>query len=127
MFKHSTKTATLLKEALEKLGVRVLTEVSDGFKHIDLAIPDSRINIEVDGNQHLTDPYQILKDLNRTHYSEKLGYSTIHIPNEEIYSNLGGIASAIAEAAKIREEQLRANTSITSRSEDSDSRNTTPS
>ncbi len=107
MFRHPTKTATILKEALEKLGIRVLSEVGDGHKHVDLAIPDSRINIEVDGSQHLTDSYQILKDLAREHYSDDLGYSTIHIPNEEIYSNLGGIASAIAEAAKIREEQFR--------------------
>lgn len=102
-----TKEALMLKKALEKLGIRVLVEVDDGHKHIDLTIPSARINIEVDGDRHLTDAYQILADLKRAHYSDDLGYDTIHIPNELIESNLGGIASALAEAAKIREEQIK--------------------
>lgn len=105
-FIKPTKEAQELKDALEKLGIRVLAEVNDKYKHIDLAIPDSKINIEVDGVQHLTDPYQILKDMSRSHYSDKLGYETIHIPNQAIHTNLGGIASAVAEAVKIREEIL---------------------
>jgi very-short-patch-repair endonuclease len=106
MFKKSTREAQDLKEALEKLGIRVLVEVNDGHKHIDLAIPSARINIEVDGNKHLIDAHQILSDLKRSHYSDDLGYDTIHISNEAIHSSLGGIASALAEATKIREEQL---------------------
>lgn len=102
-FRRPTKEAKILKEALEKLGLRVLVEVSDGFKHVDLAIPASRINIEIDGIQHLINPYQILSDLKRAHYSDLLGYDTIHIQNELIRTELGAIASAIAEAAKIKE------------------------
>ena len=107
MYMKPTKEAYELKTALEKLGIRVLAEVDDGHKHIDLTIPSSRINIEVDGGQHLTDSSQILKDLVRSHYSDDLGYDTIHIPNQAIHSNLGGIASALAEAAKIREEAFK--------------------
>src|SRR5689334_3065616 len=84
MYKQPTKEAIALKEALEKLGIRVLAEVDDGHKHIDLAIPSARINIEVDGGYHLTNPYQILADLKRSHYSDDLGYDTIHISNEAI-------------------------------------------
>lgn len=107
MYKKPTPEALDLKNALERLGIRVLAEVDDGYKHIDLSIPDARINIEVDGNQHLTDPYRILSDLKRSHYSDDKGYDTIHITNKSIHSNLGGIASALAEASKIREEQLK--------------------
>ncbi len=96
-----------LKNALEALGVRVLSQVPDGYKHIDLAIPDARINIEVDGIKHLTNPYQIIADLKREEGSQELGYSTIHIQNEEIHFNLEKIAKALAEAAKIREAQIR--------------------
>ncbi len=103
MFKKPTKEALMLKEALEKLGIRVLVEVDDGHKHIDLCIPSAKINIEVDGDRHLTDAYQILADLKRSYYSNKNGYDTIHISNDSLNSNLGGIASAIAEASKIRE------------------------
>jgi len=107
MYKKPTLEAQDLKTALEKLGLRVLAEVDDGHKHIDLSIPDARMNIEVDGSQHLTDPYQILSDLKREHYSDDLGYDTIHIPNQAIHTNLGGIASAVAEAAALRIEGLR--------------------
>ena len=107
MFIEPTIEAKDLKAALEKLGLRVLAEVGDGHKHVDLSIPSARINIEVDGSHHLYDPYQILKDLDREHGSDDLGYYTIHIPNKEIHENLGGIASAIGEAAAIRTEKLR--------------------
>ena len=101
-----TKDALLLKHALEELGIRVLAEVPDGHKHVDLSIPSARINIEVDGDHHLTDAYQIIKDLSRAHFSDNLGYTTIHIPNKELRDNLGGIASAVAEASKIIEEKI---------------------
>ena len=106
MFKRSTQEAKILKEALEASGLRVLSEVSDGHKHIDLAIPAARINIEVDGMHHLTDPYQILSDLSRSHFSDDLGYGTLHIHNDEIKSNLPKISKAIADAAKLRIEKF---------------------
>jgi very-short-patch-repair endonuclease len=107
MYRKPTKEAQDLKIALEKLGLRVLVEVNDGHKHIDLTLPDARINIEVDGSQHLTDPYQILSDLKREHYSDDLGYDTVHIPNQAIHTNLGGIASALAEAGALRIEGFK--------------------
>lgn len=105
--KKPTPEENALKIALENLGVFVLSQVSDRHKHIDLAIPSAKINIEVDGPKHLTNANQIIKDLLRSHYSDDLGYFTIHIPNESIHSDLDKIAKALAEAAKIREEQLK--------------------
>lgn len=102
MQKKSTPQALKLKEALESLGIKMLSEHWDGHKHIDLSIPDAKINIEIDGPRHLTDPFQILADMNRSHGSEMLGYHTLHIHNEEIDTNLERIAVAIAEAAKIQ-------------------------
>ncbi len=107
MFRRPTKYASLLRKTLRKLGIRVLTEVNDGYKSIDLSIPSAKLNIEVDGNQHLTDASQIVRDLKRSHYSDKEGYDTIHVPNTELKENLGGIASAIAEASKLREEEAK--------------------
>lgn len=106
MDKKSTPEALKLKEALEGLGIRVHAELWDGHKHIDLTIPEAHINIEIDGPKHLTDPYQILADLSRSHYSDDLGYHTLHIHNEEINTNLEKIAVAIAEAAKIQKARL---------------------
>jgi very-short-patch-repair endonuclease len=105
-YRNPTKEAGDLKEALEKQGVRVLVELHDGYKHIDLAIPKAKINVEVDGIQHLTNPHQILADLNRGYYSNKNGFNTMHIPNEMIRLHLKEISEALAEAAKIREKKI---------------------
>lgn len=104
--KVPTKEAQDLKLALEQHGVRVYKELNDGYKHIDLAIPKAKINIEIDGIQHLTNPNQIIADLNRGFYSHKNGYDTMHIPNEMIHKHLPKIAEALAEASKIREREI---------------------
>lgn len=101
-----TKEACALKDALEQRGIRVYMELNDGYKHVDLAIPDAKLNVEVDGIKHLTDPYQILADLNRGYYSHKIGFDTMHIPNEMIYGHLKEISEALAEASKIREREI---------------------
>ncbi len=104
-YRKSTKEAKALKEALENQGVVVYSEVDDGYKHIDLTIPRAKINIEVDGIQHLTNPNQIMTDLKRGYYSHKNGYDTMHIPNEMIRLHLQEISEALAEASKIRERE----------------------
>lgn len=101
-----TKEALDLKKALEEKGVRVYKELDDGHKHIDLAIPKAKLNLEIDGIQHLTNPNQIVSDLNRGYYSHKNGYDTMHIPNEMIRSHLKEISEALAEASKIRERKI---------------------
>lgn len=101
-----TKEATSLKKELELRGVRVYTELDDGYKHIDLAIPKAKINVEIDGIQHLTNPKQILADLSRGYYSHRSGYDTMHIQNEILRSHLNEIADALAEASKVRERKL---------------------
>jgi len=105
-YKQPTREAVGLKEALESRGARVYLELDDGHKHVDLAIPRAKLNIEIDGIQHLTDPHQILSDLGRGYYSHKNGYNTMHIPNEMIHKHLQEIAEALAEASKIREKQI---------------------
>ena|ERR1035437_6135895 len=103
-YKIPTKEADDLRKALEQKNVLVYAELDDGHKHIDLAIPKARLNIEVDGIRHLTNPHQIVADLSRGYYSHKNGYDTMHIPNEMIHKHLEEISSALAEASKIREE-----------------------
>ncbi len=103
----STDEALDLKMALEKLGVVVYKELNDGYKHIDLAIPKAKLNVEVDGIQHLTDPKQIVADLGRGYYSHKKGFATMHIPNEMIHNHLKEISEALAEASRIREQKIQ--------------------
>ncbi len=70
-----------LAEYLKKFEWKVELEKWDGYKHIDIAIVDAKVNIEVDGPQHNADPKQALADLKRTFYSFKKGYVTLRIPN----------------------------------------------
>lgn len=102
-YRSPTAEAEALKKALEDRSVKVYVELHDGFKTVDLAIPRAKINVEVDGIQHLTDPKQIVADLSRGYYSHKNGYDTMHIPNEMIKLHLEAIADALAEASKMRE------------------------
>lgn len=108
---HNTKPtvwALRLKWALQKLGIKdVRTELWDGHKHIDLAIPSAHMDIEIDGSQHSTDANQILADFKRAHYSDLQGYDTKHVTNEELRWNLWGTAKAIANAARIQRRRLR--------------------
>ncbi len=101
-----TKEASSLCDALRQRGVQVYVELDDGHKTIDLAVPRAKINIEVDGIQHLTNPRQILADLGRGFYSHKNGYDTMHIQNEMIRTHLEEIADALAEASKVREQKI---------------------
>lgn len=102
-----TKYEFMLMKALKKLGVRFLPQWFDGHKHVDIQIPSSKIDIEVDGRQHVTDANQILSDLERSHYAHEKGYDTVHVTNHDIYENVGGVASAVAEASAIREEKMK--------------------
>lgn len=102
----STYYANLLKKYLQKLGLKVDQEVYDGHKHIDLSIDSAKLDIEVDGIQHLTDSQQIITDFKRSNGSREDGYETIRVHNIDLKDNAGGIASAIAEVSAIREEDL---------------------
>ncbi len=106
-FKEPTREAADLKKELEKRGIKVYIELNDGYKHVDLALPKAKLNVEVDGIHHLTNPKQIVADLARGYYSNKLGYDTMHIPNEMIRLHLEDIANGLAEASKIREKKIR--------------------
>lgn len=99
----STWVARKLHEAIIKRGVDAKIEYNDGHKHIDIYIPCARIAIEIDGIQHYTNPEQIISDFGRSHWSQKEGVNTIHIPNDLVVKHLKKIANALAEVAKIRE------------------------
>ncbi|MFP9115766.1 endonuclease domain-containing protein [Flavobacterium sp. RHBU_3] len=80
--KSMTSSETIrLYFALKSRGVPVEIEKFDGYKHIDIAIPEAKMNIEVDGIQHNLSAQQALSDLKRTYYSFLKGYITIRIPN----------------------------------------------
>jgi very-short-patch-repair endonuclease len=106
MIPSPTDYAKKLKDYLQKFGARVSEEVWDGHKHVDLSIDTGKLDIEVDGLQHLTDPDQILTDFERSKYSREDGYETIRVHNIDLEHDVEDIAKAIADVATKREDDL---------------------
>jgi len=97
-----TKQVYELAGALQKRGVEVVLEHSDGHKHVDISILSAKIFIEVDGMHHLIDPEQIIQDFKRDHFSDGDDFDTIRIPNELLKTHLDQIADAIAKVVEKR-------------------------
>lgn len=98
--KKSSKHAATLYKALIDRKIKCEKEKWDEHKHIDISIDEARIYIEVDGDNHYTDPSQIKRDIVRDYYSINEGFRTIHIPNRLIDDKLNEVADAIAQVAR---------------------------
>lgn len=96
----STPQAKALYDALIKRRIKCELEKWDGHKHIDIAIPWAKLNVEIDGMQHYTDPRQMTADCQRTYYSTQKGFKTIRCPNFVIEKNLDRVADGIASVAR---------------------------
>ena len=90
-----TAEAIDLYLSLKKRGVPAELEKYDGYKTIDIAVVDARVNIEVDGHQHISNPKQALSDLKRTCFSIPKGFLTLRIPNTLIRESLEETADYI--------------------------------
>jgi len=101
--KHQgTRQAKKLYYALKKRWVKCELEADDGYKHVDISIPQAKLNIEIDGKRHFTDPERLYSDLKRDYWSSKNGFDTIHIPNAMIDEEIEKIADSIAEVTRRR-------------------------
>lgn len=103
---ESTSEAKKLYYALIDEGVPAKLELNDGYKTIDIAVPDAMINIEVDGGQHNFNSEQALSDLKRTYYSMKKGYFTIRIPNSLIRDYFDDAVNLVVEILNESKKQL---------------------
>ena len=92
---NSTEEATRLYLSLKRRGVPAELEKYDGYKTIDIAVVDARVNIEVDGHQHVSNPKQAHSDLKRTYFSLQKGFLTLRIPNALIREKLEETADYI--------------------------------
>jgi len=90
-----TKETKMLYLALKERNIPVEIEKYDGFKSIDLAIPNMKFNIEVDGSHHNLDLKQATSDILRTFHSLEKGYFTLRIPNILIKQKLNETADCI--------------------------------
>ncbi len=104
--KQPTPEAHALYKALKERGVPAEYEKWDGYKHIDIAVVESKVNIEVDGSHHNFKSKQALSDLKRTIHSFKKGYVTLRIPNALVKENLDETADYIVKLLNESNEQL---------------------
>jgi len=102
----STVSAMSLYFALKERGVPAQLEKFDGYKHIDIAIPQAKVNIEVDGGHHNYSDKQALSDLKRTYHSFLKGYLTLRIPNSLVKYHLDDTADHITEMLNINRERV---------------------
>lgn len=104
----STPQAEKLFYALTDRGINCRLENSDGKKHVDISIPKSLIDIEVDGEYHWTNPGQIISDYKRSFWSLiRFWRVTIHIPNYVIDKEVDKVVFAIESVAKTRELEIK--------------------
>lgn len=93
----ATPEAIDLYIALKIRGVPAELEKYDGHKTIDIAVPEAKVNIEVDGLQHGFNPRQAMADLKRTFYAFQKGFLTLRIPNTLVRCHLEETADYITD------------------------------
>lgn len=96
-FNYSTKETINLYFSLRERGVPAELEKFDGYKTVDIAVAEARVNIEVDGEQHFNNADQAFDDLQRTFFSFKKGFLTLRIPNVLVKQNLKQTADYVTE------------------------------
>jgi very-short-patch-repair endonuclease len=98
--KPATPHAKKLYRALKNRGVICILECWDGYKHIDICLPESKIYIEIDGNDHFFNRKKIESDIKRDQYSDNEGFKTFHYTNEFIDTHLDKIVDQIIETVE---------------------------
>ncbi|MCU0431803.1 MAG: endonuclease domain-containing protein [Cytophagaceae bacterium] len=96
-YSSATNESIDLYFALRRRGVPAVLEKNDGYKTIDIAVPEAKVNIEVDGGHHNFSHKQAMSDLQRTLYSYKKGFATLRIPNSLARYHLEEAAEMITE------------------------------
>lgn len=90
LLNHSSKESYPEKyftELFEKENINVVKHYRIGLYQLDFCILDKKIDIEIDGNQHYTDPKIVESDIKRTYYLESNGWDVIRI-NWSEYSKM---------------------------------------
>ncbi len=95
--------ARMLHSALTQRGIEAEIEKWDKHKHIDISIDSAGLYIEIDGDDHYTNPDTILRDLKRDYFSNEDGYDTLHFPNHIIDKHIDAVADALVEVVENRE------------------------
>ena len=102
--KKITPEEKKLFDELISRDVECVLHKNDGYKTIDLVLPEYMLNIEVDGAQHNFDAKQAFSDLARSRHSRQKGWETIRFPNSVIRNDVKKVAKEIEEIVEDLEE-----------------------
>jgi len=83
--------------ALKKRGVPVEFEAYDGYKHVDIAIHELKLYIEVEGTLNAIDPGQFFDQLRNDNFTSQGNYQTKRLNNDFISVHLDQLADTIKE------------------------------
>jgi very-short-patch-repair endonuclease len=86
-----------LFNALVERGVEVEAPYNDGHKTVDMAVRSARLFIEVDNLDHFTKSDQIIRDLQRSHFSDGDDYRTFYVTNQILDRFNDEVADALKE------------------------------
>lgn len=103
---ETTDEAIALYFELKSRGIPAELEKHDGYKTIDIAVTQAKINIEIDGSHHNWQAKQALSDLRRTYHSFKKGYFTLRIPNSLVRNHFEETADMIEEILAINRDKV---------------------
>jgi very-short-patch-repair endonuclease len=109
---YTNKPITTSSEAIElylslKLrGVSAELEKFDGYKTVDIAVADAKVNIEVDGPHHHYKCEEALSDLQRTLHVFRKGYLTLRIPTALLNEQLEETANSICDFLKLTKMKI---------------------
>ena len=103
----ATLQAKALYYALRDRGINCMLEAFDGYKHVDISIPEAKLYIEIDGLQHSTNSKQLNADLSRDFFSKSDGFATKHYTNHEINNHLDEVVDALFEVVQQRKKLIK--------------------
>ena len=81
---------------LSSLPVRVCRQKVIDDYIVDFLLPDAKLIIEVDGSQHYTEK-GMAEDAVRDDHLRSLGYAIVRYSNEDIRTNLDGVAEDLLQ------------------------------
>lgn len=106
---RSIKLCSALKRKLNNNGIEcILEHPTDGHKHVDIRLIEAKIDIEINGDEHYTNPKRLASDVKRRFWSSKEGYVTIQIPNHiiDIDQKFNEVVEALSQVSMRRKYLL---------------------
>ena len=99
--KHTSRETAKLYFLLKSRGIPAELVKPNGYKNIDIAISNAKVNIEVDRPKNDYHHQQAITDLKQRYYSFNKGYYTLRIPNEMVAYDHNEAVEFIEEFLKV--------------------------